>query len=172
MTEKLARVSSRHPWRVVTVWVVVVVASVPVIGMFPGDVLTSDVETTSQTESKRANELLSRAFPRSREAQQREISEVVVVRSTRGNIAGPAAEERVAALSDGLRAAGATAVITSASGTELISSDGDARAVLVGLGFDGDDDVPAVYDVVQRLDGEPGYEAAITRGVDVGRRPR
>jgi RND superfamily putative drug exporter len=138
------------------------VASFPVIGVFLGDVLTTDVEIASRTESKRANELLSRAFPRDRAAQERVVSEVVVVRSSRGGIAGAAARERVRRLSGELRAAGASAVVTSAEGTPLISRDGDARAVLVGLGFDGEDDVPGVYDVVQRLDDEPGYQAAIT----------
>lgn len=162
MTERLARASSRHPWRVVAIWVLVLVVSFPVIGMFLGDVLTADVETTRETESKRANELLSRAFPETREQQERDISEVVVVRAVRGGIDDPAARERVEALADELRGAGAAAVVTSMEGTSLVSRDGDARAVLVGLGFDGEDDVPAVYDVVQRLDDEPGYEAAIT----------
>ena len=66
------------------------------------------------------------------------------------------------ALARDLRAAGATAVVASAGGDALVSRDGDARALLVGLGFDGEDDVEDVYDVVQRLDDEPGYEAGVT----------
>jgi putative drug exporter of the RND superfamily len=162
MTERLARASSRRPWRVVAIWVLVVIAAFPAIGMFLGDVLTTDVETTSRTESRRANELLARAFPENRATRERDISEVVIVRATRGGIDTPAATARVRALARELRAAGATAVETSLDGRPLVSRDGDARAVLVGLGFDGDDDVPAVYDVVQRLDDEPGYEAAVT----------
>jgi uncharacterized membrane protein YdfJ with MMPL/SSD domain len=162
VTERLARASSRHPWRVVATWVVVLLASTAAIGLFLGDVLTADVETTSRTESKRANELLQHAFPESRAAQERDITEVVVVRSAGGNITDRAAGERVAELAGELRAAGASNVVTSVRGEPLLSRDGDARAVLVGLGFDGEDDVPAVYDVVQRLDDEPGYQAAIT----------
>ena len=160
MTERLARASSRHPWRVVAIWLVAVVAAFPAIAMFLGDVLTADVEITSETESERADDLLARAFPQTREAQERDISEVVVVRATQGDIA--AASERVQQLARDLRAAGATAVVTSADGESLVSSDGDARALLVGLGFDGEDDVEDVYDTVQRLDDEPGYEAAVT----------
>ena len=74
------------------------------------------------------------------------------MRASRGSIEEPAARERVSALAEELRAAGATAVVGSADGAPLFSRDGDARAVLVGLGFDGEDDVDAVYDVVQRLD--------------------
>ena len=160
MTERLARASSRHPWRVVAVWLVAVVAAFPAIAMFLGDVLTADVEITSETESERADDLLARAFPQTREAQERDISEVVVVRATQGESA--AASERVQQLARDLRTAGATAVVTSADGDALVSSDGDARALLVGLGFDGEDDVEDVYDTVQRLDDEPGYEAAVT----------
>jgi uncharacterized membrane protein YdfJ with MMPL/SSD domain len=152
LTERLARASSRHPGRVIAIWLVAVIASFPAIAMFLGDVLTADVEITRQTESKRANELLDRAFPEDRATQEREITEVVVVRGD-----DPAAATRD--LAQELRAAGATDVVTP---TELVSSDGDARAALVALGFDGEDKVEDVYDVVQRLDDEPGYEAAIT----------
>jgi RND superfamily putative drug exporter len=162
MTERLARGSSRRPWRVIAIWVVALVASFPVIAMFLGDVVTADVETTRETDSKRADELLSRALSETRAEQERDITEVVVVRAARGSIEDPAARERVTALSEELRTAGATAVVTSTEGTPLVSPDGDASAVLVGLGFDGEDDVEDVYDVVQRLDGEPGYEAAVT----------
>jgi putative drug exporter of the RND superfamily len=162
MTERLARGSSRHPWRVIAIWVVVLVASFPVIAMFLGDVVTADVETTRETDSKRADELLSRAFPETRAEQERDITEVVLVRAARGSIEDPAVRERVSALADELRTAGATAVVTSTEGTPLVSRDGDARSVLLGLGSDGEDDVEDVYDVVQRLDDEPGYEAAVT----------
>jgi uncharacterized membrane protein YdfJ with MMPL/SSD domain len=162
MTERLARASARRPWRVVGLWLVVVVASFAAIGMFLDDVLTADVEITTETESKRGEEILHQAFPQDRAAQERDITEVIVVRSVRAGITGPAARERVQALEEEVRAAGASAVVSSAEGTPLISRDGDARAVLVGLGFDGEDDVPALYDVVQRLDEEPGYEAAVT----------
>jgi MMPL family len=101
-------------------------------------------------------------LPETRAEQERDITEVVVVRASRGSIEDPAARERVSALSEELRTVGATAVVGSTDGAPLVSRDGDARAVLVGLGFDGEDDVDAVYDVVQRLDDEPGYEAAVT----------
>ena len=148
MTERLARASSRRPWRVVALWLVAMVAAVPAIAMFLGDVLTTDIEVTRTTESKRADALLTRAFPEDRATQEREISEVVVVR-------GSTDEARIEALADELRQAGATAVETG-------PASGDARALLVGLGFDGEDDVEDVYAVVQRLDDEPGIEAAVT----------
>ena len=65
-------------------------------------------------------------------------------------------------LADELRGAGAEEVVTYADDDTLVSRDGDATAVLVGLGFDAEDNVPAVFDVVQTLDDEPGYTAAVT----------
>ena len=162
MTERLARASSRHPWRVVAIWAVAVVAALPVIAMFLGDVLTTDIETTSRTESKRGDELLRVAFPEDRAARERTITEVVVVRFRRDDVTDRAAGSYVGALGRELRAAGAAVVVTSADGASLVSRDGDARALLVGLGIDGEDDVSAVYDVVQRFDEDPRYEAAIT----------
>jgi uncharacterized membrane protein YdfJ with MMPL/SSD domain len=162
MTERLARASSRRPWRVVAIWAVVLVAAIPAIATFLGDVLTTDVETTSRTESRQANDLLARAFPEDRATRERAISEVVIVRATRGGIDSPAATARVQALARELRAAGATNVQETVDGRPLVSRDGDARALLVGLGFNGDDDVPAMYDAVQGLDDEPGYDAAVT----------
>ncbi len=162
MTERLAQACSRQPGRVVAIWLVAVIASFPVIGMFLGDVVTSDVEITSETESKRASELLNRGLPQTPAEREREITEVVVVRALDAPVGDPGARDRVETLAGDLRAAGAAAVITSSEGRPLISEGGDGRAVLVGLGLDGEDDVEDVYEVVQQLDDEPGYEAAIT----------
>ena len=107
MTERLARSCSRHPGRVIAIWIVVVLASFPAIGLFLGDVLTADVEVTSETESRRADRLLERAFPETRAEQERELTEAVLVRSESGD--APAAG-RVAALARELEQAGAAAV--------------------------------------------------------------
>src|SRR5215207_9830069 len=162
MTERVARASSWHPWRVIAAWIVAVVASVFLIGMFLEDALSADVEITSQTESNRANELLSEGFRPTRQELERDVTEVVVVRTEAGSIEDPAARERVESLSSELRSAGATNVVTYAEDERLVSQDGDATVVLVGLGFDAEDNVPAAVDVVERLDAEPGYEAAMT----------
>jgi putative drug exporter of the RND superfamily len=162
VTERLARACSRRPGRVIAIWVVALLASFPAIGMFLGDVVTADVEITADTESRRADELVDRAFPASRAEQERQVTEVVVVRSAEGEITESAAQERVETLADELRSAGATAVVTSEEGRPLLSREGDAQALPVALGLDGENHVEDVYDVVDRLDSEPGYEAAVT----------
>ena len=113
MTERLAGACSRRPGRVLAVWLVAVVVSFPVIGMFLGDVLTSDVEITAETESNRASELLNRGLPQTPAEREREITEVVVVRALEAPVGDPGARDRVEALAGDLRAAGAAAVVTS-----------------------------------------------------------
>jgi uncharacterized membrane protein YdfJ with MMPL/SSD domain len=162
MTERVARASSRHPWRVIAAWILAVVASVLLIGMFLEDALSAEVEITSQTESNRANQLLSEGFRPTPQELDRDVTEVVVVRSDAGSIEDAAARQRVESLSSELRSAGATNVLTYADDDRLVSRDGDATVVLVALGFDAEDNVPAAVDVVERLDAEPGYEAAMT----------
>ncbi|MGH3031838.1 MAG: MMPL family transporter [Gaiellaceae bacterium] len=157
-TETLACACSRHPWRIVAAWVAVVVVSFfPVATLLDG-VLTSEAEITSETESDRAEEILAEGFPPLAENVDRSVTEVVVVRASGGTVE----PERLEALAEDVRAAGATSVQTPSQGEGLVSEDGDASAVLVALGPDGEEDVDGLVAAVERLDAEPGYEAAVT----------
>jgi uncharacterized membrane protein YdfJ with MMPL/SSD domain len=159
MTERLARASSRRPWLVVGLWLIVILASVVLVAMFLA--FEGEAEITRETETKRAERILDEGFPQEA-ASGRAISEVVVVRAEDGKVEAAATRARVAALADELRARGATRVVTYAEQRRLVSHDKDATVLLVALGRDGEDDVDAVVDAVQRLDDEPGYSAAIT----------
>ncbi|MGH3114776.1 MAG: MMPL family transporter, partial [Gaiellaceae bacterium] len=139
-------------------WVAVVVVSFfPVATLLDG-VLTSEAEITSETESDRAEEILAEGFPPLAENVDRSVTEVVVVRASGGTVE----PERLEALAEDVRAAGATSVQTPSQGEGLVSEDGDASAVLVALGPDGEEDVDGLVAAVERLDAEPGYEAAVT----------
>jgi len=162
VTETLARWCGRHPRRVVAIWLVAVLASFPVIGLFLGDVLTADVEVTAETESSRADDMLDRAFPQSRAERERQLTEAVVLRATSGAIDAQGTREQAAELANALRSAGASEIVATDGGGPLVSQDGDSRVLLVALGSDGDDDVDAVYDVVERFDADPAHEVAIT----------
>jgi putative drug exporter of the RND superfamily len=162
MTEALARASSRHPWRTIIAWLVVVVLSFAAIGMFLGDALTGDPDVTTETESKRANALLFERFPHDRETEEQAISEVAILRSESGSAEDAGFRERVGTLSEALRAAGVKNVVTSSDDPALVSVDGDATALLLGLGFDGESVAPMVIDELERVDAEPGVEAAVT----------
>jgi hypothetical protein len=126
VTERLARAGSRHPGRVIAIWVVAVFASFPAIGIFLGDVLTADVEVTADTESRRAERLLDDASPQSRAERQREVTEAVVVRAESGEIS--ARDERVRQLAGDLRAAGASAVDVAPGGEALVGRPSCSRS--------------------------------------------
>src|SRR5918999_2935313 len=133
MTERVARASSRHPWRVIAAWLAAVVLAFGLIATLLEGALSTEAEVTGVTESQRAEELQFERFRPTRAEAERSITEVVVVRG--------AAPERASSLADELRAAGASEVVTPSDDERLVSADGDAFALLVGLGFDGEDDV-------------------------------
>jgi RND superfamily putative drug exporter len=159
MTERLARASSRRPWAVIALWLVVIVASAVLVATsleFEGE-----AEITRQTESKEADRLLDEAFPQEAASGQA-ITEVVVVRAEDGRAEAAPTRARVASLADELRAAGAERVITSGDEARLVSQDRDSTVLLLGLGRDGEGDVDRIVEAVQHLDEEDAYTAAIT----------
>jgi putative drug exporter of the RND superfamily len=159
MTERLARASSRRPRLVVGLWLMVILAAFVLVAMFLA--FEGEAEITRTTESKRADRILDEGFPQ--EAQTgRAISEVVVVRTERGDVRTEATRARVAALADELRRAGTVRVVTFGEVRRLVSRDDDSTVLLLALGRDGEDDVEDVVDAVERLDEEPGYQAAVT----------
>ena len=158
-TESLARASALHPWRTVGLWIATVVLSMGIVAVLLGDTLTTEGEVTSQTDSKRADELVFEHFPPSPDLVDQGTSEVVVVRFDDGSVDG----ERVHQLASAIRDAGAATVITSADeGQErLDSEDGTATAILVGMGRN-EDALGGVISAVERVDEQPGVEAAMT----------
>ena len=159
MTESLARASSRRPWLVVGLWLIAILVSFVLVAMFLA--FEGEAEITRTTESKQAEQILDEGFPQEA-ASGLAITEVVVVRVEDGDAEAAATRERVAELADELRAAGAERVVTYGEERRLVSQDGDSTVLLLALGRDGEDDVEEVVDVVERLDEEPGYQAAVT----------
>jgi len=148
---------------VLSIWIVVVVVAIGTVGTFLSTALEGEIEITSETESKRAEQLFGEGFPPVPPEQG--ITEVVVVRSEAGSVDDAAFEQRVQRLADELREAGATNVISFyMSGNEnLVSADRDATELLVGLGKDADEEaVKPVIERVRALDDEPGIAAAMT----------
>jgi RND superfamily putative drug exporter len=163
-TESLARASALHPWRTVGLWIALVVLSMAVVALLLGDSLTTEGEVTSQTDSKRAEDLLVEHFPPSPDLADQGVSEVVVARFESGSVdAG-----RVQQLASEIRGAGAATVITSADeGQERLNSgDGSATVVLVGMGRN-EDNLEDVIATVEAFDEEPGVEAAMTGDLTV-----
>jgi putative drug exporter of the RND superfamily len=159
MTERLARASSRRPWIVIGLWLVAILTAFVLVAMLLA--FEGEDEGTGTTESKQADEILSRSFPQE-DANGQGITEVVVVRAENGEVEAAATRARIDSLADELRVAGAERVVTYGEERRLVSQDGDSTILLVGLGRDGEGDVDAVVEAVQRLDDEGGYTAAIT----------
>jgi RND superfamily putative drug exporter len=159
MTERLARASSRRPWVTIGAWIVTLVVAFGIIGVLIGDALTTDTDVTAQTESKRAEALLDQGFPPT--PNDRGFSDIIVVRAEQ-SATSPEVEQRIDALARELRGEGIGNVVTyyESKDKRLLSANGKATAVLIGLGRDGS--IDTVVAAVERLDAEPGYEAAVT----------
>jgi RND superfamily putative drug exporter len=94
-TESLATASSRHPWRVVIVWVLVVAGMGFASQAFLADWITTDVDFTDRPESKRAMELIERNV-----TGEQVDTEFFVIRHTLLPTSDPAFEAYVHAVQD------------------------------------------------------------------------
>ena len=162
MTEHVALWCSRRPWLTLAGWAVALVAAIAITAAFVGDALSGDEEITSDTDSRRADELQSARF--AGERADRGVTEVIVVRSATASVDERPFERRVQALAADVRAAGAEQVTTFYDSGErrLVSGDRDATGMLVALGRDGEDDIEDVVEAVQAADGQAGFDVAIT----------
>jgi uncharacterized membrane protein YdfJ with MMPL/SSD domain len=163
MTERIAVWSSRRPWLTLACWALALIAAIAISAAFLGDALSGDEEVTSDTDSRRADELAFEGFADER-GPGGDTSEVVVVRSATATVDEPRFERRVTGIAAELLAAGATEVTTfyDTGQRRLVSRDGDATGMLVALGPDAEDDIEGVVDAVRAADGEGGFDATIT----------
>ena len=164
MTERLVVWSSRRPWLTLAGWAVALVAAISVSAALLGDALSGEEEVTSETESRRADELAFERFAAERGGGVRDTTEVVVVRWSGATVDEPRFERRVQGLVTELWGAGAIGVTTFYDSGErrLVSQDRDATGMLVALGPDAEDDIENVVEAVQGADGPRGFEATIT----------
>jgi RND superfamily putative drug exporter len=157
MTERLARACARRPWRVLGAWVLAVVVSVVLIGTFLGEALTNTAEVTTQTDSKRADQLVTERIGSGGSAP----TEMVVVRSPTLTAEDPAFQVQVQRL---LQAALATGVLDAAAmatvGVEELPVSRDRHAVLVPLPVRADD-VEPVVELVEAADGQGGFDVEL-----------
>ena len=97
-TGRLAGVSARHPWRVITAWVLILAAAIWLADGL-GDQLSQDGELTVATESERADALIKTHFPSDDPPR-----EFVLVESASATVDDAAFAAEVAGLVDELRA--------------------------------------------------------------------
>jgi uncharacterized membrane protein YdfJ with MMPL/SSD domain len=139
-----------------------VIAAV-LVGAFLGDALTSDDDLTNETESRRAETLVSERFPQDRSDVNTDTSEVIIVRSRLAKVDDQAFESHVVALIRDLRRVGASRVVAyyESRDDRLVSADRDATALLVAPGWDEEDTTERLVDVVQASD-DDRFDAYIT----------
>jgi RND superfamily putative drug exporter len=160
VTGRLARASSRHPWRTLALWGVAVVLAFGAIAGLLGDTLTTDAEMTNDPESYRAYDVLRAHFPPSGDY----VNELVVVRSQTTEVGDPAFRAKVEALAGSIDRTGVVQPVRtfySTGNRMLVSRDRHATIVLVGLVGDGEEGIEEVIDAVDAAAGG-GFETAIT----------
>jgi putative drug exporter of the RND superfamily len=98
--EKLARASSRRPWRTIGVWLVLIAAMGFISSRLLGDVLTQEFEFTNEPESVRAQEVIDRKFSDGEETASTEFfiveSESLSVEDQRFEAAVRGLQQRIA----------------------------------------------------------------------------
>jgi len=150
LTERLARASSRRPWRAFGAWLgAVVVALALAILFLPGN-LTTTGHVTGNPESAQAERIFGHRFP----PDPRAVDELVVVRSETLTVDDPAFRSfvrRLAAQGE------ATGVVQRAF---PLQASRDRHALLIGVQRRAD--VDPLYSVVQQADGRNGFSVAMT----------
>jgi putative drug exporter of the RND superfamily len=149
VTERLARASSRHPWRTMLAWLGAIVVALAFVVLFlPGN-LTTNGHVTGNPESKQAEDLFNR-LPNDRNA----VDELIVVRSPTMTVG----DRGFKAFLGRLEAQGrATGVVHS---TSVLGASKDRHAVLIGV--QRQDDVDKLLSVVERNDGRDGFSVVMT----------
>jgi RND superfamily putative drug exporter len=153
--ESLARVSSRHPWRVVIVWAVVAIGSFVAAGLFIGDVLNDDIEFTNRPESVQAQEVIDERFG---DGTEGESTEYVIVSSETATVEDPAfrgyVEQLQAALAEAPSVAGPPSSYYQAveaspeAAAALVSADGSSTLLPIAITDQDEETIEGLRDVL------------------------
>jgi putative drug exporter of the RND superfamily len=125
--EALARASSRHPWRVLVVWLFVVIGSFVAAGVGLGGVLTNDIAFTNKPESIKAQDVVDAKFG----GERQQNTEYVIIESADSTVNDPAFQAYVTKMQGAV--AGATDVVTEPPVTyyDVVQQNPDAAQGLV-----------------------------------------
>ena len=161
--ESIARASSRHPWRTISVWVAIFAGSIALIsgGLFT-DALTNGIDFTNTPESKEAAELVQ---DRLRGGAEEPDTELVLVVSETATAQDPEFQEYVGALQgeiDSLDDSVVTSVGSYLTEDGPVSEEGHAALLPVLMtSTDEDvlsDDAKTVERAVRSVDAPEGFE--------------
>ncbi|MFM8943874.1 MAG: hypothetical protein ACKOI0_01205, partial [Actinomycetota bacterium] len=98
--ESIARASSRHPWRTIGVWVLLIGVMGWVSQRYLADVLTQDIAFTNRPDSVKVQEAIDRSFP---QASGSADTVFFLVQGDEGAAEEPAFQASVAEVADAVR---------------------------------------------------------------------
>jgi uncharacterized membrane protein YdfJ with MMPL/SSD domain len=157
-TGSLAAASARHPWRVISAWIVLAVLAIVAIVTLLGGSLTTEGQPTNNPESERAEDALFAAFPQDAEAA---VTDVVVIRSDEHTVDSPrfAAFVRGFLADPEITALGRAPSYLDEDGDALVS--GDRHATIVPIALFDDDETEALVEKVEGRE-EGAFSVAVT----------
>ncbi len=135
--ESLARASSRHPWRTLGTWLVLIVAMGVVSGKYLAGVLSQDMAFTNKPESVQAQDVIDQKFA----AGQSEDTEFFIVSSESATAQDPAFQQFVQELKASIQGLGPkvvsapvfTYVDAEAQAKQLFTADGHGALIPLQL---------------------------------------
>ena len=160
VTQRLARFSAAHPWRMIVSWVMVLLASVVAIGALLGSALTTDQAITSDPESKQAADLMMASFP-----HEDGVDEFIVVHSPSLAADDGAFQEFATDVRSDIESTGAALRVSdpyAAEDSSGVSRDSHAVLLAVTMGPDAETGIVDVLDQVKAADGDPAFDVAVT----------
>ncbi len=159
LTERLARASSRHPWRVMGAWIVGLLLAFVSIAAFLGDGLTTQGGAAGNVEFRKADKAEARFFPPDPRA---DTSEIVVLRSDRYTVDSPQFRAFVLRSVQEARqkkVAWDAVLYYAVRNPTLVSSDGHALAIPLSTN---EDQIADLLKIVERADASPDFAVTIT----------
>jgi RND superfamily putative drug exporter len=163
-TSGSARISARHPWRAIGVWLIVLGIAIALMSTLLGNTLTTDVTTlTNNPESAQADDLLTERLGESSAT----IGEFVVVRSSALTVDDPAYQGYVEQLYSELTALGDEVV---ASGTHfyltgeesLVSQDRRTTLMPLVIPEEATEEIDLVHQVVDEATADGSFQVLVT----------
>jgi putative drug exporter of the RND superfamily len=166
ITERLARTCGAHPRRTLAAWGLAVVAALVLVATSLHG-LTSNAHVVGSPESTKAAKAIEKAFPPTPADLKRQVSDVVVVSSSRYTVDSPQFRALVSTLVGQIRATGkVTNAQSYLTGNRALVSR-DRHAALVQLEIGSDSAAKPVVSVVQKADRSP-FSVTITGDHSVG----
>ena len=164
-TEHLARSSAIHPWRVVLLWVGIFAVAFAIIANGFSGALTTEFEFTNNPDSRQAQTLIDEEL-----RGQPTVPETILVRSDTLTVDDPAFQTAVEELHAQIVGLGPDIVASATSfystGDEgFVSADRHSTIIpvqMTGTVDDADPVIEQVYEPVDALNEQPGFEVFIT----------